>query len=511
MSRRVGFVLLGFGVVAATFIGRSYTALNPGARDAQLFAYIGDLWRQGVIPYRDVWDNKPPGIFAVVGLTFSFLPRSFTSLAVVEGVFIVGCIVSVYALVRRLRAARSAAVVAAMTAAVACNLRFYNQGGTLTEIYLLWPAVLSIYCAVRGLYPARFPWLFAAGCFAGVASLFKPVGLVPALAVGAFVVLFGRPMLKLSTTRIAGMLVVLATGAAAAWVPAAAYFAAHGALAELFDASFFYNISYGSASRHHDLAELLTILTNLVPLAPLLVATVAGTAVFLRRLLVHPVPEASHDVPPVWAWPLVLLWVLGDLGGALAGGRHYEHYYLPMAASLSVAVGLLVAQVREEVGEERSRVTVAVLAALIIGPIAMRLVVELSDLTPGHGKWPWSTLAERIELHRRPSDTLFIWAYWPGIYFQTGMRSPVHQLFGHHLGDFPAASARFGKEILADLHRSPPTFVVDEVRLAAESHPIDPYYARFRAMLDRDYEVVDRVMYLVLYRRRLPTRHVPPG
>ena len=55
--------LAGF-VTVSLIIGRGFTAVVPGHADAQLFAYIGSEWLAGLIPYVDIWDNKPPGIFA---------------------------------------------------------------------------------------------------------------------------------------------------------------------------------------------------------------------------------------------------------------------------------------------------------------------------------------------------------------------------------------------------------------------------------------------------------------
>ena len=88
--------------LGATIIGRSFTALDPEPTDAQLFAYMGLRWLQGGLPYVDFWDNKPPGIFAVNALVFYWFPRSFTALACLEGVVILGCITTVYLLMARL-------------------------------------------------------------------------------------------------------------------------------------------------------------------------------------------------------------------------------------------------------------------------------------------------------------------------------------------------------------------------------------------------------------------------
>ncbi len=69
VSQVVGFALLTW-VIVATALGRSFTALGLAGNDAHLFAYMGQKWFAGRILYRDVWDNKPPGIFLVTALAF---------------------------------------------------------------------------------------------------------------------------------------------------------------------------------------------------------------------------------------------------------------------------------------------------------------------------------------------------------------------------------------------------------------------------------------------------------
>jgi hypothetical protein len=73
---RGSFLLLTAWVLRVTIVGRSFTVLYPDPSDAQLFAYIGLKWTQVYIPYVDIWDPKPPGIFAVNGWPASWSRRA---------------------------------------------------------------------------------------------------------------------------------------------------------------------------------------------------------------------------------------------------------------------------------------------------------------------------------------------------------------------------------------------------------------------------------------------------
>lgn len=172
-----GYLLLFGFVIYSTTLGRSFTALTPHNYDAQFFAYIGSQWAQGKIPYVDIWDNKPPGIFALTAIVSSYFPDIFQALSVIEGIFIIGCITTIYLLMKQLGAPRSATVLSTVAAAAACNLFYYNERGLLTEVYLLWPATMSMFLFVIGIHRSQQIWLVLSGICTGVALLFITIGL----------------------------------------------------------------------------------------------------------------------------------------------------------------------------------------------------------------------------------------------------------------------------------------------------------------------------------------------
>src|SRR3989441_572476 len=174
----------------STLIGRTFTALIPTpleGSDGPLFAYIASEWLKGHIPYLFTWENKPPGIFITNAATFLLFPGNLKTLAVTEAFFFFGCVATVYLLMRSWGAPRVVAALAVALTAGAGNLLWFNQGGNLTEIYVLWPATLSIYLFSRAAPNYRGKWVFLAGFFAGVAALLKPIGAAAIMgAVGLF-------------------------------------------------------------------------------------------------------------------------------------------------------------------------------------------------------------------------------------------------------------------------------------------------------------------------------------
>src|SRR5262249_41672678 len=166
--------------------------------------------------------------FAVDAFVFSAFPKDFTALAVVEGIFVLGCVATVYLLLRHWGAPRLVASLSGGAAAIACNLEAFNELGNLTEVYLLWPATLSMYCFTRS--GARFErrCVVMAGFLSGVASLFKPVGLAPLLAQLAFLALLSASR-QIRFSHAFRSIAINATGVFFAWVPFGVYFWKHHA------------------------------------------------------------------------------------------------------------------------------------------------------------------------------------------------------------------------------------------------------------------------------------------
>ena len=139
---KVGTFLVFGAVIFYIIVGRSFTWLAPPLSDTQLYAYVGNAWLHGDLPYVRVWEMKPPGIFAVNAAVFAFFPKSFGALAVLEGLFMFGCAITVYLLLREWQVCPMGCCLGALVFAITSNLTYVHSN--ITEIYLFWPAALSM-------------------------------------------------------------------------------------------------------------------------------------------------------------------------------------------------------------------------------------------------------------------------------------------------------------------------------------------------------------------------------
>lgn len=450
------FALILFAV-AATFVGRAYTAMSHGALsiDAQLFAYIGQGWAHGLLPYRDLWDHKPPGIFAVDAAVLRFWPDSFTALAFVESIVILGVIFVACLLAREIDAQPG---ITAFVTAIAANLEFYNEGGNLTETYLLLPEILSAYMFVRFLRTGKLRDAFVSGLFAGIAAIFKPVGIAPLLAALACS-LFQQLRTRALFGRFIKTSAALCLGAVAAWIPFVAYFWSKGLLGAMFFASFTYNfryIGFGLKGIHK-----LAVLVFLEPAIVLVAAALVLAYMFLIK------SREQRALP----WLYLVLWAGADISGGLAGGRYYPHYLLPAVVSLAVCFGVAFSQIASY--QQR---WVTPIAILTLSPLLLMQGRDLMHLRSVAGSTLADKVASDINHDAARGSGLFCWDYLPDVYLETGLRSPTPYLFAFRM----IYDEQHATEIVNTLERNPPSYLVFDA-----DHPLDP---RLREVLSTGYE-----------------------
>ncbi|MFZ4695077.1 MAG: ArnT family glycosyltransferase, partial [Verrucomicrobiia bacterium] len=152
----------------------------PLERDEGEYAYIGERWLRGEVPYRDAFDQKPPGVFLVYGAVIRTLGRSVSAIHWGAQIWSFGTVAAVWALAR---SAGGNAVGAA--AGLLFSLLFTNPGvlgnAANAETFLILPSTLSLLAALRARRSGSARWALAAGVLAGMATLFKQVALTNAL------------------------------------------------------------------------------------------------------------------------------------------------------------------------------------------------------------------------------------------------------------------------------------------------------------------------------------------
>ena len=149
--------------------------LVPMDQDSGCYAAIGRWWVHGVLPYRDVWDHKPPAIYLIPAAlelaTGDVTPTAMRACAVAFGV---GTLLLVYAVTARALDRRTG-VVAAFVYALSSSGVLVTRETLETEHPMVFFCLLAVWLMV--LAAARWRWwvLLLAGLAGGLSVTFKPI------------------------------------------------------------------------------------------------------------------------------------------------------------------------------------------------------------------------------------------------------------------------------------------------------------------------------------------------
>lgn len=287
--------------------------------DEQYYLLVGDRLRQGAIPYVDVWDRKPVGLFLLYAL-WSALPG--------DGILAYQLAATGFAVATAWVLTRAAtAVGAGRVGAVAAGVAYLiwlpllgGRGGQAPVFYTL-PVAVAALLALR--LPGRSPRaIVASGAVAcllgGLAIQLKPTAAFEGAFVGlAHVWALHRRGVAPARVAAAALLWI-----AAGLAPTIAVMAAYRALGPAaFDAWWFANVASIFLRPGYPAGEIaMRLLGIAAQLSPLILCAAIG----LRR---RPLGEARA---------LAYGWLAAAAIGFLAIGTFFDHYALPLIAPLAV-------------------------------------------------------------------------------------------------------------------------------------------------------------------------------
>ena len=448
----------------------------PLVTDEGEYAAVARAWSDGGLPYHDAYSQKTPMIFlfyraaaAVSDVPES--PRAAAALAALATLLVLFLAApKTWSLPGRLAAP------AAFSALAALPIGDYSFPAN-TEVFVNLFASLAALALLRG-----SPLL--AGLAAGASLSAKQTSLWMMAAFALFAVITARKEARgraLSRYALGAMLFP------AAW---AAYFAARGGLDAYWQGAWAGNARYASVLvMTGALAGQLrwfamTLLPRLALFsAPALALALAG----LRGLRVG--RESSVET-------LAVLWFGGAVAGALTGLFLFPHYFLVLAAPLSLAAACGL----ERLASPR-RVAAVLVLALWPALLAPRLYFlagprerALTLLYP-NPLFESKVLGAEIRRRAAPGDRLHVFGSEGALFSYSGLRSATRHTLSYALTLFPRDASAVDEELSA-LQTAPPRFVAwsaQPLSTMISSNLGLAYRDGLRALLAREYAFVGRV------------------
>lgn len=516
------------------------TVFYPYGRDQSVFACAGSVIARGGMPYRDIWEIKPPGIYLAYALLARLAPDHGAGLmhAVRAADLAVAALLAVVLvlLVGELGRLFPTAVGSEPTpnpapasvlpteltlvlgpAAAAWYAALYLNGGfwclAQTEAWANLPALAAcLFClrSVHGHHPARTGFL--AGVLAGLAAVTKFTALLPVLPFFLLVLYrcrnFRWPWVA---SFAAGFFLPLA--AAATWLAAGHAWEPYREIQRGFVAPYAQSLA-GNPGRR--LANLVGYTSGwlLRHWFPTLLAGVALAA--SRRNAASGRLLAAAGLLAGFA----AVWVQNKYFG-----YHWQSAlpFLALLAAAGAALLLLAAGVRPE------RLSLAGVVLAVAWSVsghwpdyrgaalraAHRLPREawLARFGPPNGgdfsfladAW----MADYARRHTRPEQSIFVWGFEPAVYLLADRHPPTRFYFSLPVTS-PLSPAAWKDELMADLRAHPPELFLalrhDAVPWASgradDSAAQLEAWPELRAWLALDYRLETRIEDFTVYRRR---------
>jgi 4-amino-4-deoxy-L-arabinose transferase-like glycosyltransferase len=108
--------------------------------DSGFYAYIGKAILHGQIPYRDLWDNKPPLGYYLNALALFVFGQTTWGVWWSSVVWILGCIVLLFGVIKKLFGVIAAGIASILLLVALMNPQIF-QGGNLMEVYAIAPQI----------------------------------------------------------------------------------------------------------------------------------------------------------------------------------------------------------------------------------------------------------------------------------------------------------------------------------------------------------------------------------
>ena len=486
------FLLITF----AALIVRIASIAEPLGIDQSLWASAVRGMSRGQLLYRDVWEQRPPGIYWIYLAGFELFRWTAATVAWLDVIASAAMTLLIFAVVRRLSTIQTGALAAALYALLTMPPWLYGNGGFLErsvcETFIVVCVGLSAWCAVRLVDRPSLALAAGIGLFCGAALVLKPnAGLyLPALLLWTALYLPGSPATRRHTLW-RGLLVA-AIGAATVPAIALLWLWSLGLLGEAAIAVVDFNRYYvGQGFTPTGYAFIFSKAVWLrMKTDPLWFGGGVGSVMAVLTLI------RTRRLPPLAG--LAVVWgAAAALVMVVNGARLFNSYFINALPPLAILTAWMLA---ESARESRGRRVIAVAAALLMvglmvqrhypsrvlgsartdlemlrGRIAPHTYLEGFggyDNRRGYSARANAELAEYLRDHTQPDERIFLFGInGAGVYFLAD-RLAAHRFLRVNFfvaTDFP--DPRFTlPAVAAELEAKRPRYLIFE-RLHSTSDP----------------------------------------
>lgn len=431
----------------------------PLQTDSGIWAYIGWRLNNGATLYRDLWDNKPPGIFYAFALAERFgEPGSDVPLRWMDAIVTIVVLGLTFALARRL-ASTLAAAIAVLLLSLVMGHRVLADWGCNAEKFVAVFETASLILIVGAFrHPRAWKWLIVGGLCAA-ASTFKQTGIV--VFFSANLVLFFQ---KIHTGKSRGrILACLWLGFVMLWIPLLVWMAGKDSLDGFFRQAIFHDL--GRASTPGLDAGGIFFLDHWRGVwEQIILAGVIVWPALLALLVISKIRSSNQRSAPL---ALIVLQALLCVCLFVAAPKGYGHYLLQAAPALAVLAACAI-----DWGLLRREATLSlglIIITLLVGSVTLGDHFEFISNPACPARQAYADIASRtnslvnsVRGKSSPSKSVMVWPTDHAVSYYASRITPLE--IGHSIDLFRDNLAILDPplpELIRYVEAHPPEMIVD--------------------------------------------------
>lgn len=426
-------------------------------RDSGVFLYFG--WRilNGELPYRDMWDHKPPVVFYINAAGLAIANNSRWGVWLIELILLCFAAFLGYQLIKKLFGPFPAVFSLLLWL---LSLVALLQGGNFTTEYTLVLQFAALWLVYHTDKSRRPDWIFFLIGLTGAIAFFTKqtaigvwIAIVLYLTIQRFAIKQGREWAR-------GMLFLFSGGLLFS-TSVVIFFGIQGALPQFWSAAFEYNFVY-SARINSDLTSTLDVIAKgIKPLTRtgLLQFAVVGYVATIVLILFR--KQSVKGALPLLTIGLINLPVEFALIGM--PGRTFPHYYMTLLPILALFTGLtLWGFIRLMTNWRIPNLVTMVILLGAAGYLIWGSFYGFIDQLYTYRKLTKNeSIIDHIQETTSPNDSVLLWGAEVSVNYFAERKNPTRFVYQYPLHQEGYADEEMTNEFLDDIIRNRPKLIID--------------------------------------------------
>ncbi|MCX8093173.1 MAG: glycosyltransferase family 39 protein [Candidatus Goldbacteria bacterium] len=427
--------------------------------------YIGEHINQGKIPYKDIWDHKPPLIYFLNALLFKFFPAESKTIAVFECFWIIFISIIVFLFSKKFFNNKTAFLITLTFTLILSNLSFTKSFGK-TETYMLFPIILSVYSFFNFQQTKNIIFIILSGLFFSIALLFKQT----AISI-LFPILFFLLIDKINFIEKLKILFCFFMGIFIPILILLFYLIKNDVLKDFISQVLIYNSFYIKILNYYNIKNLLN--SYLFKRPSLLLFLICGLIIIIYEHFFKKTKEKNIII----FIHFLIIWLISDIFFVSLSKRFYPNYFIQLLPVLVFIAGIFLNFIIKNTKIYISIIILIFFIFILSGATSHMEYAIRFDLKPqnyliiNNNKYtgPDISIIKWILENTKENDYIYFWGSDTRLNFVTKRKSPTKYTYIYPLLNYKYITSDDFERFYNDLIKNKPKYICDSIGFFEEN------------------------------------------